>query len=185
MKNRVRTRTVAATALALAVVGTLAAGMSYATADTSVAAKAYKPVTRSIDGWKAQQQAANVKIAGEYFQAIQKGDFDKVGRILDKKVVWHQPGFNQFSGTHKGRDAVFKMLGGMTEASQGTFAIDKVNGLMPNGDKVAAPIHFSGKRDGRSMSMDGVDVLRFKHGKVVEVWLYSGDQAAEDAFWGK
>ncbi|GAB2964226.1 hypothetical protein GCM10023080_026620 [Streptomyces pseudoechinosporeus] len=185
MKNRVRTRTVVATTLALAVVGTLTAGMSYATADTPVAATAHKPVTRSTDGWKAQQQAANVKIAGEYFQAIQKGDFDKVGRILDKNVVWHQPGFNQFSGTHKGRDAVFKMLGGMTEASQGTFAIDKVNGLMPNGDKVAAPIHFSGKRDDRSMSMDGVDVLRFKHGKVVEVWLYSGDQAAEDAFWGR
>ncbi len=86
-------------------IGTLTVGVSYATADTSVTATAHKPVAHSFDGWKAQQQPANVKLAGEYFQAIQKGDFDKVGRILDKNVAWYQPGFNQFSGTHKGRGA--------------------------------------------------------------------------------
>ena len=36
-----------------------------------------------------------------------------------------------------------------------------------------------------SMSMDGVDVLRLEDGKIVEMWLFSADQAAEDAFWGK
>jgi hypothetical protein len=35
------------------------------------------------------------------------------------------------------------------------------------------------------MSMDGVDVLRLKDGKIVEMWLFSGDQVAEDAFWGQ
>jgi ketosteroid isomerase-like protein len=50
---------------------------------------------------------------------------------------------------------------------------------------VAASIHFAGRREGASMSMDGVDVLRLKDGKIVEMWLFSGDQAAEDAFWGQ
>lgn len=35
------------------------------------------------------------------------------------------------------------------------------------------------------MSMAGVDVLRLKDGKIVEMWLFSGDQQAEDAFWGQ
>lgn len=35
------------------------------------------------------------------------------------------------------------------------------------------------------MGMDGVDVLRLKDGKIVEMWLFSGDQVAEDAFWGQ
>ncbi|MDX3229967.1 nuclear transport factor 2 family protein [Streptomyces sp. ME19-01-6] len=127
----------------------------------------------------------NVDIAGEYFQAVQQGDLAKVGELLDEQVVWHQPGANRFSGEHKGRDAVFAMLGGMMEASQGSFAIDKIDALMGNGDMVAASIHFAGRREDASMSMDGVDVLRLKDGKIVEMWLFSGDQVAEDAFWGQ
>ncbi|WP_369173437.1 nuclear transport factor 2 family protein [Streptomyces sp. R28] len=127
----------------------------------------------------------NVDIAGEYFQAVQKGDLAKVGELLDEEIVWHQPGGNQFSGERKGRDAVFAMLGGMMEASQGSFAIDKIDALMGNGDMVAASIHFAGRREDTSMSMEGVDVLRLKDGKIVEMWLFSGDQAAEDAFWGQ
>jgi predicted SnoaL-like aldol condensation-catalyzing enzyme len=73
----------------------------------------------------------------------------------------------------------------MMEASQGSFAIDTIHALMGNGDMVAASIHFAGRREDASMSMDGVDVLRLKDGKIVEMWLFSGDQAAEDAFWGE
>lgn len=71
------------------------------------------------------------------------------------------------------------------EAGQGTFVIDTVHALMGNGDTVAANIHFAGRRDDASMSMDGVDVLRVADGKIVEVRLFSADQTAEDAFWGK
>ncbi|WP_017583323.1 nuclear transport factor 2 family protein [Nocardiopsis valliformis] len=127
----------------------------------------------------------NVEIAREYFQAVQNGDLAKVGELLAEEVVWHQPGANQFSGEHKGRDAVFALLGGMMEASQGSFAIDAVHALMGNGDLVAAPIHFAGRREDAAMSMDGVDLLRLKDGKIVEMWLFSEDEVAEDAFWGQ
>ncbi|MDX3526797.1 nuclear transport factor 2 family protein [Streptomyces sp. ID05-39B] len=129
--------------------------------------------------------SSNVDIAREYFESIQKGELARVGELLADEVVWHQPGGNQFSGERRGRDAVFAMLGGMMEASQGSFAIDAVHALMGNGDMVAASIHFAGRRGDASMSMDGVDVLRLEDGKIVEMWLFSADQAAEDAFWGK
>jgi uncharacterized protein len=70
------------------------------------------------------------------------------------------------------------------ETSLGTFAIDKIHTLMANGDLVAATIHFSGRHDDASMSMDGVDLLRITAGKITEMWLFSGDPAAEDTFWG-
>ncbi|MEV0227830.1 nuclear transport factor 2 family protein, partial [Streptomyces sp. NPDC050704] len=76
----------------------------------------------------------NVDIASEYFQAVRRGDLAKVGELLAEEIVWHQPGGNRFSGEHQGRDAVFAMLGGMMEASQGSFAIDAVHALMGNGD---------------------------------------------------
>ncbi|MDX3525451.1 hypothetical protein P1P75_03135 [Streptomyces sp. ID05-39B] len=34
------------------------------------------------------------------------------------------------------------------------------------------------------MGMDGVDLLRIGNGKITEMWLFSADPAAEDAFWG-
>ncbi len=34
-----------------------------------------------------------------------------------------------------------------------------------------------------SRSMDGVDVMKFENGKIKEVFLFSADQTAEDAFW--
>ncbi|TDC82643.1 nuclear transport factor 2 family protein [Micromonospora sp. KC606] len=128
--------------------------------------------------------STNIDIARTYFEAVQTGDMATLGELLDEAIVWHQPGANQFSGEHKGRDAVFEMLGSMMETSRGTFAIDKVHTLMANGDLVAATIHFTGRLDDASMSMDGVDVLRVNNGKITEMWLFSADPATEDAFWG-
>lgn len=127
----------------------------------------------------------NTDIAREYFQAIQTGDMATLARLVDEKIVWRQPGSNQFSGERRGRNAVFEMLGAMMQSSAGTFAIGKVYSIMGNGEMVAASIHFSARRDGKSMSMDGVDVLRIKDGAIVEAWLFSSDQAAEDEFWGR
>lgn len=127
---------------------------------------------------------SNIEIARTYFQAIQTGDLDTVGKTLAEDVIWHQPGANRFSGDRRGRDAVFAMLGDMMQVSVGTFAIDRVHSLMGNGDLVAATIHFTGKREDADMSMDGVDLLRVTDGKIAEVWLFSSDPAAEDAFWG-
>ncbi|MEH1129287.1 nuclear transport factor 2 family protein [Micromonospora sp. CPCC 206061] len=128
--------------------------------------------------------STNIDIARTYFQAVQTGDMATLGELLDESIVWHQPGANQFSGVHKGRDAVFQMLGSMMETSRGTFAIDRIHTFMANGDLVAATIHFSGRRDDASMSMDGVDLLRVTGGKITEMWLFSDAPAAEDAFWG-
>lgn len=119
--------------------------------------------------------------ARTYVTAIQTGDMDTVAGSLAEDVVWHQPGSNRFSRDHAGRDAVFAMLGQMMEVSAGSFAIDQVHSLMASADLVAATIHFQGQRDGATMSMDGVDVLRIADGKIAEVWLFSADQGREGA----
>ena len=67
----------------------------------------------------------------------------------------------------------------------GSFALEFTGGPMINGDLAAFPVHFSGKREGAEMSMSGIDVLRIEDGKIAEMWLFSADQGAEDAFWGR
>ena len=127
----------------------------------------------------------NIDIAKSYIVAVQTGDQATLGTLISPQVVWHQPGNNQFSGTHQGLAKVGPMLGKMMEVSRGTFAITRADHFMANGDWVAINIEFAGERDGLTLKQAGVDLVRIEGGKIVEVRLFSNDQAQEDAFWGQ
>ncbi|MFX3808016.1 nuclear transport factor 2 family protein, partial [Streptococcus suis] len=48
-----------------------------------------------------------------------------------------------------------------------------------------ANVTFLGTRtDGEELNMNGIDHFRMEDGKIKEVWLFSADQKAEDAFGG-
>ena len=70
------------------------------------------------------------------------------------------------------------------EISEGSFALEVSGPLMVNGDLVAVPVRFTGRRTGASMDMAGLDLLTVRDGKIVEMHLFSEDGNAEDAFWG-
>ncbi len=125
-----------------------------------------------------------IDIAKTYIKAIQSGDQATLGNIISPAVIWHQPGRNRFSGTHLGMAAVGPMLGAMMEATKGTFAITKADYYMANGDWVAINIEFAGEANGIQLKQPGLDLIRIENGKIVEVRLFSSDQAQEDALWG-
>jgi ketosteroid isomerase-like protein len=124
-------------------------------------------------------------VAQQYYAAMSSGDVPAGTALFADDIRWHQPGANQFSGDHDGAASVGAMLGGMMAASEGTFALTFTGAPMVNGALATIPAHFAGHREGAEMSMDGVDVLRVDGDKIVEMWLFSADQDAEDAFWGK
>ena len=105
---------------------------------------------------------SNSEIIATYFKAIQTGDLAKLGALVAADVIWHQPGDNQFSGTHTGAEAVFAMIDSIMEALAGTFKIDLVKDTMVNGAEVAATIDFSGQSNGTEMALGGVDVFTVK-----------------------
>ena len=127
----------------------------------------------------------NIEIAKTYIKAVQTNDQATLGGLIAPDVIWHQPGNNQFSGTHQGMASVGPMLGKMMEVSKGTFAITRADHYMANGDWVAISIEFAGERDGIQLKQAGVDLIRIAGGKIVEVRLFSSDQALEDTFWGR
>lgn len=126
---------------------------------------------------------ANVQLVRKYFAALAKGDLAAAGALFADDIVWHQPGNSALSRTYRGKSELFPLLGRFMELSQGTFQIDQVRSVMANGDRVAAIIHFRAQRGGAELSMDGVDLMRVEDGLIREVWLFSGDQGAEDKFW--
>ena len=124
-------------------------------------------------------------VAATYFDAVGRGDVPTAMAQLSEAVVWHQPGSNRFSGDHVGVAGVGTLLGAMMEASQRSFQLAVTDPAMINGDLVAVPVRFSGHREAMSMDMAGVDLLKVRDGKIVEVHLFSEDGPAEDEFWGR
>lgn len=120
-----------------------------------------------------------------YLEALGKGDIPTAFSFFSPNAQWHQPGSHQFSGVKSGIDAIGKMLGGMMEATQGTFALKPNGNLMVNGNMAALPVRFSGTIEDRKIDMTGVDLFEVQEGKVTGVWLFSEDQDLEDEFWGK
>lgn len=126
-----------------------------------------------------------VETVETYFTHLAQGNVEQAMAVLDPDVAWHQPGDNRFSGVHRGPDAIGALIGGMMEATGGTFAVAPTGPLMANEDVVAAPVRFTGHRDGRELDQPGVDLLTVRDGRIVEVRLFSSDGPAEDQFWGK
>jgi uncharacterized protein len=75
------------------------------------------------------------------------------------------------------------MLGDMMGATQGTLVIKPAGAMMVNGNLVSFPVYFSAKSGAKTVDMNGNDLFEVVDGKIVQVWLFSEDQAAEDAFW--
>ncbi len=128
---------------------------------------------------------ANIQVVETYFSSLAQGDLNTLGSLFAEDVIWHQPGKGSLSGVHKGKQAVFALFGKFMEISEGNFRINAVSSIMANGDMVSATLNFSAhKKSGAKIAMNGVDLMRIENGKIKEVYLFSQDQAAEDAFWG-
>ncbi|MEO8284267.1 MAG: nuclear transport factor 2 family protein [Pseudarthrobacter sp.] len=125
-----------------------------------------------------------IDVATAYFDALSRGEVSAAMALLKPEAIWYQPGDNRFSGTHHGIDAIGALLGGMMEASQGTFVIAVNRTMMANGPIVAVPVQFSGTRTGASMDMPGMDLLTVEDGSITEVRLFSSNPHIEDTFWG-
>lgn len=124
-------------------------------------------------------------VTTRYFDALAAGDLATVGASMADDIEWHQPGDNRFSGVHRGPAAVGAMIAGMGEVSEGTFRLEVTGPMMANGELVAVPVSFTGERADARMDMPGVDLITVRGGRIVRVDLFSGDGAAEDAFWGR
>ncbi|MEV0686715.1 nuclear transport factor 2 family protein [Nocardia sp. NPDC050378] len=127
---------------------------------------------------------STVDVFNRYGAALAGGDMAALSQVFAEDIVWHQPGGNVLSGSHEGRDAVFALLGRFAEISGETFSLT-VGDVVSAGELVAATTHFTATRPGGAkLDQSGVDIFRIIGDQIVEVWLISEDQSAEDEFWG-
>jgi ketosteroid isomerase-like protein len=123
------------------------------------------------------------EVVEAYSIALSKGDVPTAFSHFSPNAKWHQPGNNKFSGTQTGLEAIGKMLSEMMAVTQGSLAIKPAGAMMVNGNFVSCPVRFIAKSGDKSVEMDGNDLYEVVDGKIVQVWLFSEDQIAEDLFW--
>ena len=123
------------------------------------------------------------EVVEAYSIALSKGDVPTAFSHFSPNAKWHQPGNNKFSGTQTGLEAIGKMLSEMMAVTKGTLEIKPAGAMMVNGNLVSCPVRFSAKSGDKSVEMDGNDLYEVVDDKIVQVWLFSEDQIAEDLFW--
>ncbi len=125
----------------------------------------------------------SIELVKAYSEALSQGDIPTAFSHFNPDAKWYQPGNNQFTGTKTGLEAIGKMLGDMMSTTQGSLVINPTGALMSNGNLISFPVRFTGKNGDKTIDMNGVDLFEVVDGKIVQVWLFSEDQTAEDAFW--
>lgn len=129
--------------------------------------------------------ATPVAVVESCFRALAAGQVPEAMAAFARDVVWNQPGRNRLSGRYQGPEAVARLIATTTELSQGGFRAVPTGPAMGNGELVAVPVSFSGRREGQVLGQGGVGLLKVQGGRITEVHLFSSDGPAEDRFWGQ
>jgi uncharacterized protein len=116
------------------------------------------------------------------FAAFGTGDLATLGELFADDIVWHAGGRSPIAGDYKGKDEVFGLFAQFAERTGGTFRID-IHDVLANDEHVVALTKGTAEREGKRLSVDGVQVFHVKDGKVTESWFHAADQYASDDFW--
>ncbi|MFI1209759.1 nuclear transport factor 2 family protein [Streptomyces sp. NPDC020802] len=94
------------------------------------------------------ESSAVLSVASQCAAAVSARDFGAVTRVFTEDIVWHQPGRNQLSGSHRGAAAIGETFGGMMTVIEGSFELRTTGDSTVNGSLVGTPVHSSARRNG-------------------------------------
>jgi ketosteroid isomerase-like protein len=116
------------------------------------------------------------------YEAFQKADLDTLRQLFDANIVFHTPGRSPISGDQKGVDEVLGFFGRLVQETGGTFKIE-VHDILANDEHGVALFRATGKRKGKTLDQNTVNVFHVRNGKVTEAWGHPEDLYAADEFW--
>ena len=123
-----------------------------------------------------------MKVFNTYREALSKGDFGEVFKIISDDIVWHMGGESSLSGVIVGKQALGERLSEFTKRSKGTFRI-MINWAASNDCFVAASVVSLAEKGNEKLNDPGIDLFKIEDGKIQEVWTFAQYQTVEDKFW--
>jgi ketosteroid isomerase-like protein len=125
----------------------------------------------------------NVDLLNRGYDAFDKGDLETIRGLFADDIVFHVPGRSQVAGDYRGIDEVFTFFGKLIELTGGTFKIER-HTVLADDEHGTVLLRVTAERDGKSLSVNSVDVHHIKDGKVTEFWTFTDDLYTEDEFFG-
>ncbi|MES1239562.1 MAG: nuclear transport factor 2 family protein [Chloroflexota bacterium] len=97
-------------------------------------------------------------------------------------ATWIVPGSGTMAGTFSGRNAIFSFLGRLPKETNGTYSSELID-VLASDERAAALYRARGERNGRSIDIDQVLLIRIEDGLIREVNALPSDPAAFEEFW--
>jgi uncharacterized protein (TIGR02246 family) len=124
----------------------------------------------------------NAAIVRRIFDAFASKQGFALRDVFAPDAEWVVPGRSVMSGTHRGREAIFRFLGRLPKETDGTYGSRLVD-VLASDTRAAALYRATGARNGNALDLDQVLLFRIEDGLVREVLALPSDPAVFDAFW--
>jgi len=98
-------------------------------------------------------------------------DWPAVRAALADGIVWHEPGDEDYSGDHRGAEAVLALLQRLVAVTGGTFTLEPADALVTD-QHVAVRIEWSADRAGLTATGQELAVYRVTDGRIAEAWFF-------------
>jgi uncharacterized protein len=128
--------------------------------------------------------AEDVATVRRLYAAVAAGDLSAIAECFHEEAVWHLPGVNSLSGTHRGWFAIRdNLLAKQGPLSGGTFRAQLLD-LAVGSEYIVAVVRATADRAGQRLDQTVCQFMRVQEGKIIEVRGHYSDEAALNAFWG-
>jgi uncharacterized protein len=125
----------------------------------------------------------NVARIRDGYAAFAKGDFAVLNDLFAEDLLWHEPGQNQLSGDHRGREAVYGLLSKLMEVTEGSLRVE-LDAVVADDEHAVALVVLTASRGGQSVQVNAAQVFHMRDGRVAEFWSLAADPNAFDEIIG-
>jgi hypothetical protein len=112
------------------------------------------------------------RLVREFYAARARRDRPRICELLAGDVVWREKDGNQdYSGEHRGRDAVDELLAKLVAVTAGTFTLEPGE-LICTADHVAVAVRWRAERNGVQAEGNDLAVYRIAEGRIADAWFF-------------
>jgi uncharacterized protein len=127
-------------------------------------------------------QHPNAELMQKVYAAFGEGDVEKAGSYWTEDAIHHYPGRNPLAGSHRGLAETTSFANRMFELTNGRIQMEVLD-IGASDGYAYARVRTQYERDGKSLDMPFINIMRITDGKISEFWTYPDDQHAVDEFW--
>jgi ketosteroid isomerase-like protein len=121
---------------------------------------------------------ANERVIRNLYDARARRDWDAVRVLFADEIVWHEPGEEDYSGDHRGREAVVGLLEKLVAVTGGTFELVP-EAFLNSAQHSAVLVRWWAERDGRRSDGNEIAVYRLHDRRIAEAWFHPDGYDAE------